>query len=571
MKLLEENPNRLVSSLLIAELVKNGITHFYVSPGMRNAPLLSALKNNNKAKIFLGIDERAQAYRAMGSTKASGIPSVLICTSGTAMLNYAPALAEAAKNKTSLIVLTADRPDELIWSDANQTMEQNDLYSRLGIPSWKLPTTDDHFPLRSFLSRVNLFIDQSRSGTPIHFNIPFREPLDGKKVEISTERLSEARELFLAEKPQNQFLKDSTPINYELEKYFLKKNGLLVIGELPPNTPREALKELVTQTKWPVFLDVLSGLKYDFSMSDGAIPTFDHPEVMEYFKKNKPEVVIHVGGRMTSKHYHRFLDENPEIEILHISNKTGVNHSPLNAKYLREVAPDRWASQLIEHCHQDEQTAFDTTPWIEFVAKKRELIENSQLCYPLISKTLIESLPEVCDLYVANSTVIRSFDSYAGFESYKDIRAIGHRGVSGIEGFMAATQGLRESSDHGPVVLVIGDVSFLHDLNSLALLEKEGRPLLIVLVNNYGGGIFSLLPLEKGEEILPLMSTPHEFIFEEIIKSFHHDYKKITDKSELKPAIEEFNQKTSGVQIIEVMVDNDNNTKVYQNLRTVRL
>ena len=220
MKLLEENPNRLISSLLIAELVKNDITHFYVSPGMRNAPLLSALKNNHKAKIFLGIDERAQAYRAMGSTKASGIPSVLVCTSGTAMLNYAPALAEAAKSKTSLIVLTADRPDELIWSDSNQTMEQNDLFSRLGIPSWKLPTTDHHFPLRSFLSRVNLFINKGKSGIPIHFNIPFREPLDGKIIEISAERLSEARELFKAEKPQNHFLKDSTPINYELEKAY---------------------------------------------------------------------------------------------------------------------------------------------------------------------------------------------------------------------------------------------------------------------------------------------------------------------------------------------------------------
>ena len=571
MKLLEENPNRLISSLLIAELVKNDITHFYGSPGMRNAPLLSALKNNHKAKIFLGIDERAQAYRAMGSTKASGIPSVLVCTSGTAMLNYAPALAEAAKSKTSLIVLTADRPDELIWSDSNQTMEQNDLFSRLGIPSWKLPTTDHHFPLRSFLSRVNLFINKGKSGIPIHFNIPFREPLDGKIIDISAERLSEARELFKAEKPQNHFLKDSTPINYELEKGLLKKNGLLVIGELPPNTSREALKKFVSQTKWPVFLDVLSGLKYDFSMNDGAIPTFDQPEVIEYFKKNKPDVVIHIGGRMTSKYYHRYLDENPGIEILHVSNQSGVNHSPLNAKYFREVSADCWASELTEGCLQNDLSPFDTAPWIEFVAKKRDLIENSQLCYPLISKTLIENLPEVCDLYIANSTVIRSFDSYAGFESYKDIRAIGHRGVSGIEGFMAATQGLRESSDHGPVVLVIGDISFLHDLNSLSLIKKEGRPLLIVLVNNYGGGIFSLLPLEKGEEILPLMSTPHEFVFEDIIKSFHHDYKKVTDKSQLRPIIEEFNQRASGVQIIEVMVDNDTNNKVYQNLRTVRL
>ncbi len=571
MKLLEENPNRLISSLLIAELIKNDITHFYVSPGMRNAPLLSALKNNCKAKVFLGIDERAQAYRAMGSTKASGRPSVLVCTSGTAMLNYSPALAEAVKNETPLIVLSADRPDEMIWSDANQTMEQNNLYSRMGIETWKLPTTDDNFPLGSFLSRINRFLNLAETGKPIHFNIPFREPLDGKYVAISKDRLNQARILFNEKRPHNSFIKDYTPVNYELEKEFLSKKGLFVVGELPPNTPKEALKEVVKKTKWPVFLDVLSGLKYDFSMNDGAIPTFDHPEVMEYFKNNKPEVIIHVGGRMTSKHYHRFIDENPDMEILHISGKSGINHSPLNARYNREVSPDRWSIEMIEIIDGHSQEAFDTTPWIEFVRKKRELIEASQLCYPLVSKTIIENLPEVCDLYVANSTVIRSFDSYAGFESHKDIRAIGHRGVSGIEGFMAATQGLRESSNHGPVVLVLGDISFLHDLNSLALLEKEGRPLLIVLVNNYGGGIFSLLPLEKGEEILQMMSTPHEFTFEQVIKSFHHEYERIETPLELTSAIKSFGQITSGVKVLEVMVDNDTNTKVYQNLKTVRL
>lgn len=571
MKLLEENPNRLISSLLIAELIKNDITHFYVSPGMRNAPLLSALKNNDKAKVFLGIDERAQAYRAMGSTKASGRPSVLVCTSGTAMLNYSPALAEAVKNETPLIVLSADRPDELIWSDANQTMEQNNIYTRMGIETWKLPTTDNNFPLESFLSRVNRFLNLCETGKPVHFNIPFRDPLDGKTVEMPKERVELARKLFSSLNPHNQFIKDYTPINYEIEKNLLSKKGLLVVGELPPNTPKEALKTLVKKTKWPVFLDVLSGLKYDFSMNDGAIPTFDHPEVMEYFKTNKPEVIIHVGGRMTSKHYHRFIDENTDIQILHVSGKTGINHSPLNAQLNREVAPDKWANVMLELVENSQQESFDTTPWIEFVRKKRDLIEQSQLCYPLVSKTLIENLPGICDLYVANSTVIRSFDSYTGFESHPDIRAIGHRGVSGIEGFMAATQGLRESSDHGPVVLVIGDISFLHDLNSLALLEKEGRPLLIVLVNNYGGGIFSLLPLEKGEEILSMMSTPHEITFENIIKSFHHDYQRITTPTELTESIKSFNTVNNGVKVLEVMVDNDTNTKVYQKLKTVRL
>ncbi|MCO4795099.1 MAG: 2-succinyl-5-enolpyruvyl-6-hydroxy-3-cyclohexene-1-carboxylic-acid synthase [Bacteriovoracaceae bacterium] len=572
MKLLVENHNRLTSSLLVSELVKLGATNYYVSPGMRNAPLLSALKNNSKAKIYLGIDERAQAYRAMGSSKASGRPSVLVCTSGTALLNYSPAIAEAKKSGSSIIILSADRPDELVWSNANQTMEQNDVFKHLNIPFWKLPTTDENFPLKDFLHRVDRMIETCKTGTPIHFNIPFREPLDGTDTSLPSKRIEEAKQLFASEKPLTSFVKNLVPTISESEIKFFNKRGLLVVGELSPNTNKMPLNQLIQKMNWPVLLDVLSGHKYSFSMKDGIIPSFDHPEILDYFKNNKPEVIIHIGGRLTSKHYHQYLNDNQDIDVLHITPKVENNLSPHNANLVREASPDLWAEQLLTKIEKfPNNNDVDTKRWNDFVEKKRTLIENSKFCYPLISKTLVESLTSPCDLYLGNSTVIRSFDSFAGFESLGDIRTIGHRGVSGIEGFIAAVQGHRESSDHGPAVLVLGDISFLHDLNSLALLNENERPLMIIVVNNFGGGIFSLLPMEKGDEILPMMSTPHEIVFENVIKSFHLEYEKCTDNSQFKSAIESFKTKTTGVKVVELIIDNNSNTEVYKKLKTVRL
>lgn len=402
--------------------------------------------------------------------------------------------------------------------------------------------------------------------------MPFREPLDGKLIKMDPIRLTQARSLFDRPGPVSVMAHQQGPLIQNEELEYFKKSGLLVIGELSPNTDRAPIKSMVEKLEWPVFLDVLSGLKYDFSMKDGAIPTFDHPEIIEYFNENKPEVIVHIGGRMTSKFYHHFLESNPQIKILHVTPKISKNMAPSSADYTRESEPSAWASRLLECLEiKNKRSDFETKRWTDFVERKRKLIDESDLCYPQISKTLIENLPPSCDLYLGNSTVIRSFDSYTGFDSYSDIRTIGHRGVSGIEGFIAAAQGLRESDEHGPVILVLGDISFLHDLNSLMLLNENDRPILIVLVNNFGGGIFSLLPLEKGEEILPWMCTPHEIVFENISKSFHLKYDQCTDKFSFVKVIHEFKTQTSGVRVVELLVDNNKNTEVYQKLKTVRL
>ncbi|MDO9181064.1 MAG: thiamine pyrophosphate-binding protein, partial [Bacteriovorax sp.] len=183
-KLLSENINRIWASLIIDEFLKNNITQFYLSPGMRNAPLIAAMSNaknyNPKIKIIMCIDERAAGYRALGFAKAQGLPAVLVCTSGTAMANYMPAVVEAKKSNLPMIILSADRPPEVTFCDDNQTMDQTKFYGNyvqgemsLGAPSFEISP----LALTSSLSNLihkSLFPQRG----PVHFNCAFREPLE---------------------------------------------------------------------------------------------------------------------------------------------------------------------------------------------------------------------------------------------------------------------------------------------------------------------------------------------------------------------------------------------------------
>lgn len=185
----------------------------------------------------------------------------------------------------------------------------------------------------------------------------------------------------------------------------------------------------------------------------------------------------------------------------------------------------------------------------------------------MFSKALIENLPSKSTLYLANSTAIRSFDYYASTEIRKDLSIIAHRGISGIEGLLSASCGYAESAKKD-LHLIIGDISFLHDLNALTLLKDIEQSLTIWLLNNGGGGIFGLLPFENGEKCLPLMKTEHNFSFEGICQSFHLHYQACATAKELPLAI---TKNSRSHRLIEIKIDDCANRELYQQLKTVKL
>ncbi|OUR94200.1 2-succinyl-5-enolpyruvyl-6-hydroxy-3-cyclohexene-1-carboxylic-acid synthase [Halobacteriovorax marinus] len=571
--LLAHNLSNLWSSLIIDELIKSNVVDFYISPGMRNAPLVNSLLKRDNVNLYLGIDERAQAYRALGNAKGTGRTSALICTSGTALANYMPAIIEAKKSFIPMVVLSADRPIELSTSDANQTINQVHFYGAHVRADACLGAPTEQIEPHIVRNTVNHLIFRSLYPTkgPVHLNIPLREPLDSTKAPISESYIERARETFKI-LLQTEYLAPLQSLSSEVVDKISdivkhSERGLLVIGQLPSSMDKSKIKAFIKKLNWPVFLDISSSLKYSYSLEDNVIPTFDHQEVYDKVLENIPSTIIHLGGRTTSKHYYRFLSENPLIKLISV-NWSDQKEDPSQNTDIRIVSHvDQFCLQLTEKLQQSCSPI--KVDWKEFVQKKEEVIKNSPLCYPYISKSIIENIASDTALYISNSTVVRAFDNYISTDKTKEIDIFTNRGVSGIEGLIASTIGCAEGISKF-TTLVIGDISFLHDLNSLQMLKESKAPVCVVLVNNSGGGIFSLLPIAKDKELLPYLTTPHELNFEHGAKLFNLDYQRVETPTQFDEVFRE-SQKVKRTKIIEVIVDNEKNIEIYNLLKTVKL
>ncbi|MGZ3807915.1 MAG: 2-succinyl-5-enolpyruvyl-6-hydroxy-3-cyclohexene-1-carboxylic-acid synthase, partial [Bacteriovorax sp.] len=539
-KLLSENINRVWSSLIIDEFLKNKISHFYLSPGMRNAPLIAALTNAQhfcpELTITMCIDERAGGYRALGYAKATGRPSVLICTSGTAMANYMPAVIEAKKSNLPLIVLSADRPPELTFCDDNQTIDQTKFYGDyvqgemgLGAPSVEISP----LALTSSLSNLihkSLFPQKG----PVHFNCAFREPLEAVHKEMPSEYLKLAALQIERKGPSTRYMSSSTtPERADIEEivHILKesKTGLLIVGSLNPYDQTDEVVSFIKKLNWPVYFDVSSSLKYQFNLACNALPTFDHPEVQEALVKSPPETIFHIGGRLTSKHYYSFLKQVPSINLITLSRNI-EKEDPSHHTKMRINADINSTLKAIAERMQDQ--AFPVKKldlnFDSFTRQKIKLIDEGPLAYPLISKVIIDHIKDESILYIGNSTVVRSFDAYFSYSTQKKVTVATNRGVSGIEGFIASSAGFIDGKQK-QVYLVIGDVSFIHDLNSLYFLKDLKTALKIVLINNDGGGIFTLLPIHKEKNVLNYITSPHGQTFKQASVLAGIDYLEVTD------------------------------------------
>ena len=580
-KLLTENINRVWSSLIIDELNKNNITHFYVSPGLRNAPLIAALAHAKSCcqniSINMCIDERAAGYRALGYSKATGLPSVLICTSGSALANYMPAVVEAKKSNLPLIIISADRPIEYTLCDDNQTMDQSKFYGNYVQGEMNLGAPCQEISPRALTSTLSNLIHKSlfpQKG-PVHLNCSFRAPLENTYLPLPADYLTNALDQINSLGPSTRYMPfNTTPLDESISEIasLLKnsKRALLVIGPLNPYDQAATVIEFIKKLNWPVYFDVSSSLKYQFNLLDNALPTFDHPEVQEALIKNPPHTLLHIGGRLTSKHYYTFLKQAPTVNLITLSlnkEKEDPSHHTkirINAdinstlvKLSKELGPSALPALKLE---------LDFGP---FTLKKIDLIDHGPLAYPLISKIIIDHIPNHSFLYIGNSTVVRSFDAYFSYENRKDITVATNRGVSGIEGFIASSCGAIDAIGK-EIYLVIGDVAFIHDLNSLYFLKNLKAPLKIILINNDGGGIFTLLPIHKEIPVIDLITTPHGHSFKKAAALVNIDYSEVRDERTLKSAFMSLQEKTHHC-IMEIFIDNKTNKEVYDQLRTIKL
>ena len=597
------NPSSLWAALIIDQLIKNGVKTFFCAPGMRNAPLLKAIDAHPEAEFYTGFDERAQSYRALGFIRSSKSPAALVCTSGTAVANFLPAVIESQKSMIPLIVLSADRPGELNAIDANQTIDQTEVLRNYCKNYWMTSEPQTQYPPRALSGQLAHLVHSTLSSPqgPLHINIPLREPLDHSHVEMNSDWVKQIHHLLEKKGPSigHAQLEARIP-QADLRELFLalenSKRPYIVFGPMDKHGPEliDDLKLFLKYYQGSFSCDVTTGFKYYFGAHKGLIPTLDHPEVLNELEKSNPDLIIHFGHRLTSKHYYKFLEkrmnQDPQAQIIQICNShqhedPGLafqqrwNLNPSSALKAINVHIKEYSKEHNEE-HIDSHKVLQKKPLLQLesmIEKKSQIIDDSPLCYPVMSKVAVENLENIHNIFIGNSTFIRSFDSYASVASlHKCGQVIANRGASGIEGHISMTQGVFESNKKTTVAFM-GDVSFIHDLNALACLSRldKNSPLLIVVANNHGGGIFKLLPIGKEDNkennpFLPMLTTPHEINMTPIIRGFGISAKEVNSKEEYKLALKQWSDQPS-LLILECFFSDEDNAKTYDQLKTVKL
>ncbi|RME80381.1 MAG: 2-succinyl-5-enolpyruvyl-6-hydroxy-3-cyclohexene-1-carboxylic-acid synthase [Planctomycetota bacterium] len=545
-----KNLNQLWGYGIVKSLADLGADLICLSPGSRNAPLVMGAHWVSCSKKIC-IDERSSAYYGLGYSKATGRPSVLICTSGTAFANYSPAVLEAWADEIPLVLLTADRPPELIHSGTNQVLPQEGLLRDYLKTQLLLPSPSQEIPLSWIQKQVGQALIEAMTPPigPVQINCPFSEPLypiEEEGFDPDHDVLSNLQWINLSSicKDPQYLVKLLNPLEEILRK---ETKGVVVLGRLKEEEAPYAM-EFAKSLKWPVFADLLSHGRRKV-LEKEIIPYWELLLTQPFFQKEfQPRTILHLGGPLISKSYNQWLKSTSLENYIHIHSQRGWKDPsfqtnlliPLDMPSLAKWYKDRfspssdhyeWKKGLKKHAQMVQKV-------LQEVENKKEFVG------PWIVKTLIESISGSASVYISNSLSVRYFDIFLDLiPAHVNLGA--NRGVSGIEGMIASALGFGFGKKE-PSILVIGDLAFMHDLSSLSLIKSHPWPFLIILLNDGGGGIFSILPISKYPEYYsPYFQTPHEFHFQGVCQDFQIPYQRVDNIKSFQSALQLYFQKPS--------------------------
>ncbi len=577
--------NTLWPVLIVSELMKSGIDTYFVSPGNRNVPIMAALGAAEKVSVKTCLDERAAAYRALGYAKAAGKPGVLVCTSGTAAANYFPALIEAFRDEVPMIAWSADRPPELVGADANQTIDQQGLFGRFVRKSFNLPCPDLDYPISGLLARICDLA--SVTDGPVHINLPFREPLlpvpekshalQNIPAPVPFEVVEAAKRLMAQPNPRMHRM-DATagfycgsanrhPVMERVGEILAgSRRGLLVVGRPGSRADAAAIMAVVEKWKWPIYCDIASGLK-GLTNAVFEVPFFDHPEAIRFVGDYDPDVIVQFGTALVSKAYY-----GPVLKggiqapgLIQVSARKGLR----DPSHSVDIRLDMTASQAVSMLStaapgRPEQSRISKLA-SGFEALWKQIDRNTPddtLSHPLIAKALFDQIPGNEVLFAGNSLVVRAFDMVLP-PLGKPIDVVTNRGVSGIEGNVATAVGYAEAVGRRTTA-VLGDISLLHDLNSLMLAAKSEIPVIVTVINNSGGRIFDRLPVAVFPGIPgDWVTMAHACSFEKAAGQFDLPYYRADDYSELHQAYREA-LKYGGSALLEIRLSPEADLQVFR-------
>ena len=542
--------NRIWCQTILEELSRFGVTDVCVAPGSRSTPLTLEADENSKLTLHPHFDERGLGFLALGLAKASKRPVAIVVTSGTAVANLLPAIAEAKLTGEKLVVLTADRPIELVGCGANQAINQSGIFSEHVSAALELPSPSLHTPLKWLLTSIDqVMFEQAQKGSAVHINCPFPEPLySAESKAIYQDYLDGVARWWQGSETYTRKLSAQSEPNIQVTD-FIDKKGVIIAGSVTLEEATKA-KRLAHKLGWPLLCDPQSGQTSEWAHYDLWLQNADKAEQL-----NQCELVVQLGSRIVSKRLNQWLLKQVEdrgADYHYVADNVDRNNQAhlmqthhvcdievwLNAfsKAVPVLAEQQsgWGDGLIPFANQLSELA------------SLHLSINTKLTEIALALTL-NQLPKETQIFLGNSLFVRLVDMFSRVDGYE---VYSNRGASGIDGLIATACGVVNANQQ-PLVIYIGDTSLLYDLNSLALLSRVTVPVVIVVTNNDGGAIFDLLPVPEQQK-QALYQMPHGFEFEFAAKQFNLAYAKPETVAEYQHLLTEHLEQGKGTLLIEV-------------------
>lgn len=537
---------------LILALAEKGITHVVLSPGSRNAPLSLSFENSGQFNVRVIPDERVAAYFALGISMQTQEPTILCCTSGTAVLNYAPAIAEAYYQRIPLIVITADRPAEWIDQGDGQTIRQNDVFKNYIEKGIIFPGDACHDTDKENLNDL-LQICSTNSG-PVHINVPLEEPLyeitdftfNSKKSAESSRAVSS----FTLTKQQEEIWKESKKI-------------LVLAGQMKIDTNWEnGWENLFRDSRIAVLSENISNISHPkiISCIDRCIDGFTEEEKESY----SPDLLLTIGDIVVSKKVKAWLRKyKPKHHW-----KIGSLFPEMNTY---QLSPDNMRIKPSLFIHEISKITSSVNNnyqniWQELNNHKRNLhhsfMNTCEWSDLNVFSLLLLAIPSYSQLHLGNSSPIR----YAQLlDARKDLEYFSNRGVSGIDGCTSTAAGMANASEKS-VTLISGDISFFYDSN--AFWNDHLKNLKVIVINNGGGGIFRIIDQpENVKDTEKLFETRHQRKADGIAHAFGIRYIMANDEISLEKAVEQLYADNLPA-ILEIFTPTENNPLILKNYFT---
>lgn len=542
--------NRIWCQTILEELTRFGVSDICVAPGSRSTPLTLEADESPNLTLHTHFDERGLGFLALGLAKASRKPVAIVVTSGTAVANLLPAVAEAKLTGEKLVLLTADRPMELVGCGANQAISQVGIFSSHVTGALNLPSPSLTTPLKWLLTSIDeLMHSQTRLGSAVHINCPFPEPLySNEEKSIYQDYLDSVSQWWESDLPYVQ-----QPISSAHEPIpavqWSNKRGVIVLGSVSLAEAKLA-KQLAQTLGWPLLSDPQSGVGSAWAHYDLWLQNPERSKAL-----NQCNVILQVGARIISKRLTQWLTAQVELrgaayhylspssepnnqthlmQVHHVAEITSCLSATIESISPQLTGQSGWADSLSELAQQ--------------VANLAALHLSTDSALDEIGLALsVNELPSQTEIFLGNSLFVRLVDMFSNLEEYQ---VYSNRGASGIDGLVATASGVIRYNQV-PCVLFIGDTSLLYDTNSLALLTHQQKPVVVVVMNNDGGAIFDLLPVPEQQK-QPLYQMPHGYDFEFAAKQFKLKYARPETLSHYNQVVLEHLNQGQGALLVEV-------------------